>query len=210
MVIHGLTGARDREETLARLERIVESGGLKSSAERRRLGIEVETMSPKGDIASGIDTGVPCKVGATAGYGEGIYFGLRPEIIKRRDVFFSNTDFGAGESRYDEYTHYAKKIGQGKIFSPPGHAARIKHFSFGLDAYNEVWFRHEISWDEIDTLFVRADLIRAVSERVEGWIRSTSLPGHIRVECFNGNVNDHIKRRSGELAEAHQPIGIVV
>lgn len=199
MIIHGMTGTSNREQVLARLDKIHESGGLKSIAERRRLGIGVETMSPRGDIASGIDTGVPCKIGSRTGYGEGVFFGLRPEAIKRRDIFFSDVDFGAGDSRYDEYTAYAARIGQGKIFESPSHRSRVKHLSHGLGGKNEVWFQHEISWEEIDTVFVSSQYSQVVTERIDGWKKRGSLPAHIRVEIFSHDLNQRITARAAML-----------
>lgn len=183
MVIHGLTGI-GQGGAVKRLEQIIETGGLKSIAERRRMNISVQSMSPLGDIASGIDMGVPTKIGKTTTYGGTIFFCMKPEILNRRDLWFSNKDFGGGHNRFGEYEAYAVKIGQGSIYTPPSVEARQKHLNSGLGSTNEAYFKHEISWNEVDTLFVAASLYDEVAKKAAKWRQTGLLPESVRIESF--------------------------
>lgn len=189
MVIHGLTGAGGSDQAIKRLEMIVDTGGLKSIAERRRMDIQVQTMSPVGDIASGIDMGVPTKIGDSTTYGGSIFFVMKPEILNRRDLWFSDRDFGGGHNRYSEYQAYAKKIGQSHIYDPCPVDARQKHLDNGLGNTNEAYFRHEISWNEVDTIFVQHSLYEKVAAKVMLWKKEGKLPESLRIESFGETVD---------------------
>ncbi len=113
-----------------------------------------------------------------------MYFGLRPEVLHRRDLWFSDQDFGGGRCRYDYYRSYAEKIGQERIFHPASHAVRSRHLAgVGEQTHNEVWFRYGVSWDEIDTLFVseRHKLDERVAAMVRVWVDQGVMPEHLRV-----------------------------
>lgn len=196
MVIHGLTGAGGFD-AMKRLRTIVETGGLASIAERRRLDIQVTSMSPLGDIASGIDMGVPTKIGESTTYGGTIFFAMRPEILNRRDLWFSDRDFGGGHSRYKEYQAYAKKIGQSHIYDPCPVESRQKHLDTGLGHSNEAYFRHGISWNEVDTIFVTHGMYDQVAQAVNKWKSDGSLPSSLRVESF-GEPQEVVEATPGE------------
>lgn len=184
MVMHGMTGVRNNAQVLERLESMHESGGLKSISERRRMQVGVHTMSPLGDIASGVDQGVPCKIGDQPSYGKFVFFGMRPEALHRRDLWFSDRDFGGGKCRYNFYQEYAEKIGQKRIYHPATHGSRSRHLEESTDfSHNEVWFKFEIPWDEIDTIFIFAseELVKEITDRVQKWQAAGTLPGHIQV-----------------------------
>lgn len=183
MVIHGLTGIGGSGAP-ARLRTIIETGGLKSIAERRRMNIHVQSMSPLGDIASGTDTGVPTKFGESVTYGGTIYFAMHPDILGRRDLWFSDRDFGGGHNRFDQYEAYAKKIGQKHIYLPCPTSGRQQHLDDGLGSSNEVYFRHEISWNDVDTLFVATGMLPEVERMVADYQERGWLPAHIRVEGY--------------------------
>lgn len=196
IVLHGMTSAEGNTTTaLENLRQIIRTGGLKSIAERRRMGIQVRSMSPRGDIASGIDHGVPCKIGASSCYGTYVFFGMRPDILLRRDVWFSDTDFGGCVDRYDRYAEYARGIGQPGIFEPCPHAARQTHLDEGIgDNDNEAYFRREIPWTDIDTVWVMADVTVGATSLYEAALREVEeaktagkLPDHVRVEAFGGD-----------------------
>lgn len=189
MIIHGLTGAGGNAK--GHLENIIKSGGLKSIAERRRMNIKTQSMSPLGDIASGIDMGVPCKIGRETQYGGAIFFGMKPEAIERRDLWFSNVDFGGGHNRNASYQKYAKGLGQNDIHSPCPTEGRKKHLKNGLGATNEIYFRGEVSWNDVDTLFVANQSEGAtIKEMVEKYKQNGLLPHHVRVEVVGSPPAD--------------------
>jgi hypothetical protein len=130
-------------------------GGLKATAERRRMGIRVKTLSPIGDIASGIDMGVPTSIGTKPPFGDCIVFAFTPDILARRDVFFAPRDFGAGINRYQHFQQYAASIGQERIYHSPSPEARERHISCGIDSSsNEAYFKYEIPWSEVDMIIL--------------------------------------------------------
>jgi hypothetical protein len=182
MVLHGLTGVSGDSSATSHFSKIVKSGGLKSIAERRRMGISGMTMSPLGDIASGIDMGVPCKIGDKSNYGSAIFFGMHPEALNRRDLWFADRDFGGGHNRYPEYAAYAKTLGQKDLHDPCPVDGRAKHLKSGLQrADNEVYFKGEISWNDVDTLFVQASIGEQIRQQVTQFQQQGLLPPHIRV-----------------------------
>lgn len=182
MVIHGLTGAGHDGGASKHFDNIVKSGGLKSIAERRRMGITSMTSSPIGDIASGIDMGVPCKVGSSTLFGSGIYFGMHPETLNRRDLWFTDHDFGGGDDRNKQYQAYAKKLGQKSLQEPCPVKGRQKHLDTGLGNTNEVYFANEISWNDVDTIFADSSVGGDIKKKVAAYKQSGLLPEHIRVE----------------------------
>lgn len=203
MVLHGLTGIISGG-AFDRLSMIVESGGLKSISERRRMSINAgRTMSPGGDIGSGIDIGVPTRISSSGCPGSGIYFGMKPEVLYRRDLFFSNTDFGGNTGRYESYNAYAEKIGQGKVHHVASHTARKTHIEHGLNGSNECYLRYEIPFDEIDTLFVTdKKLMDKVTTAVKAWKASGDLPEDLKVMSLDDQrgLQEQIKQRTDDLA----------
>lgn len=212
MVMHGMTGCRSGEEVVERLGKLVDSGGIQSIAERRRMGITAATMSPRGDIASGIDRGVPCAIGSNPAHGARVFFGLRPEILERRDLWFSPRDFGSSDDRYEQYTAYANQLGQKRIYQPTPYQGRKKHLESGLGRVdNEVYFRDRVGFKEIDTIFVEAggDIdYRNLREQINQWKREGKLPERIRVKIFGLKRNGYrsltkcINQRARKLAGA--------
>lgn len=209
MLLHGMTGVSTNAQALTRLDNIVEAGGLKSISERRRMNIAARSMSPKGDIASGIDMAVPCKVGDHPAYGANkICFAMRPEALKRRDLFFAPCDYGASKTRYDQYQKYARSIGQQHMYDPPDHQARTRHLNKGLDSSNEAWLKHEINWDEIDTVFVAdqdgspaSGLVSQVKARIQKYQQQGLIPEHVRVEGYESSVQlaQQVKKRAQQV-----------
>jgi hypothetical protein len=188
MLIHGMTGARSGEDSLERLDKIVSYGGLQSIADRRRSGLQVASLSPIGDIASGIDHGVGCSVSNNPAYGSQIFFGLKPETLHRRDVWFSDVDFGGGEDRYGRYNSYAKKIGQENIHASPGHKSRQKHLNGGTEGEtNETYLRGGVRLDEVDSIFASWEMSGEVRQRVEEWKKQGKLPKTVRLASYLEN-----------------------
>lgn len=200
MLLHGMTGVNTTAEAKKRFEKMHESGGLKSIAERRRMQVGIHSMSPKGDIASGIDTGIATKIGQNPTYGSFVYLGMKPQVLERRDAWFSDQDFGGGKCRYDMFNTYAQQIGQGKMHQPASHTARQYHLDHGLDDSNEAYFKHEIPWDEVDSLFVsdQDGLFDSVLSKVKKWKNKGSMPEHILVVPFNSG--HHPGSAAGQLA----------
>jgi hypothetical protein len=144
---------------------------------------------------------------------------MKPEVLQRRDLWFSDRDYGGGEDRYKKYTKYAKKIGQGKIYREPDHEARQKHLAEGgvSGHYNEVYLKHEISWDEIDTIFVKAenssfsynsesskksfDLTQKVTEIVSNAKKDGLLPDSIQVQVCKQEKGKRITELICERAQ---------
>jgi hypothetical protein len=208
MVIHGLTGVQSPEQALTRFERLVENGGLKSIAERRRQAISVNSLSPIGDIASGIDTGVPCKIGSTPEYGQHIFLGMRPDILDRRDVWFAPRDFGGCETRYDRYNDYARELGQRRFFDPPSTSARKTHLeSSERGQSNEVYFKNEVRWSDVDTVFVDHTIASQVAEYVAAQQANGVLPATLRVQNVDeayGSLEQAITQRAQTLQTSSQ------
>jgi hypothetical protein len=206
MIVHGMTGAKNAEQALERLDQLHETGGLKSIAERRRMGLGLlHTLSPKGDIASGLDTGVATRIQNQTVHKSMVFFGFKPQAIERRDVFFSDSDFGSGHDRTPSYEAYAKSIGQETTHATPSDKSRKTHLINGLGPKNEAFFKHEVPWDEIDTIWVRSGpqdedgMLKATEERVQKWKAAGSMPQHIRVEGFTGSPD--IAGRADALEE---------
>lgn len=160
MVLHGMTGIKKYHnvnlEICSRLKSMAECGGILSSFERRRIGLKFHSMSPLGDIAAGIDKYVPCKIGDSPHYGSGAFFGMKPSILNRKDIFFAPYDFGAEVAdRHQCFQDYAKSIGQEHMYSPITCEAVQQHMKEGIKATdNEVYFKYQISWNEIDTIWL--------------------------------------------------------
>jgi hypothetical protein len=156
VIMHGLTGI-GKEGAVGRLRQILETGGLKSIAERRRMGCLIPgTMSPAGDTQSGTDVGVPTRISANGSPGNSIYFVMKPGVLQRRDLWFAPQDYGGGGNRYEMYNTYAQQIGQGKIHHTAPHKARVKHLQGDLGGSNELYLKHEIPWDEVEALMVHS------------------------------------------------------
>jgi hypothetical protein len=175
------------------------------------MGIGFNSMSPRGDIASGIDGGVPCKIGNVPCYGAMVVFAMKPEVLERRDLFFSNHDFGGGKDRYPHFTQYAKRIGQERIFLPAPHHARQKHLNEGTEPNdNEVYLQYEIAWDEIDTIFISTQMglyDKAVA-RINAWQAEGLVNPSVRVVPYNGehhHLQPIISERAKELEQARLP-----
>lgn len=206
MVLHGMTGVSNGQQALERFETLVQSGGLKSIAERRRAGVSARSLSPRGDIASGIDGGVPCTLSDKPSFGNFVVFGMKREVLARRDVWFSDQDFGGGHNRYDAYNTYADSIGQGKMHRPPDDHARQYHYDHGLyENENEVYFRHEIPWREVDCLFVNGseDFLDPLKTKVKQWKKEGLLPESLKIipseASYNGemtNPSEVIEKRA--------------
>jgi hypothetical protein len=188
MVLHGMTGVSSRGQAYSRLLRIIESGGLLAVSERRRRGFGSTTMSPLGDMASGVDWGVPCTINHRPSYGKYVFFALKPSVLARRDLWFSDQDFGGGQCRYDFYQEYARSIGQERTFLPCPPEAREEHLARSWElSHNEVWFRGTVSWDEIDTVFVSNSnrLYEHARAAIETAQAAGDVPEHVRVVSFD-------------------------
>jgi hypothetical protein len=187
MPMHGMTGCSSASVAHDRLDTMIESGGLLSIAERTRRGIRLRSMSPLGDIASGIDGGVPCSILPTPSHGDYYHFVLSPRLLERRDLWFSDRDFGGGDSRYDRYTTYANKIGQRRIWDEPSHESRKRHLATGIESStNEVYCRDSVGLHEIDTVLLtfenRDEYVRGL-EALAAHKRAGRLPAHVRAEA---------------------------
>lgn len=190
MVVHGMTGVQEQDTAMERFTRMVSAGGLRSISERRRAGINVTSLSPIGDIASGIDTGVACSVLDAPHHGHHLFFALKPDVIKRRDLWFSDRDFGACEDRYDKYNDYARSIGQARIHKPASHRARQKHLDHGCKSIgNELYLKHGVSLDEIDTVYVDGgdSFYSRVHKQVADWRAKGLFPENVRVLPFQND-----------------------
>jgi hypothetical protein len=195
-ILHGLTGiSGDEKSIIDRVQKIIETGGLKSIAERRRMGLNVgNTMSPIGDTSSGIDVGVPTRISSVNCPGHGAYFIMKPSCILRRDVFFANQDYGGGGERESSYNAYAKSIGQGKMHHVASHAARSKHLKTGLGPGNELYLAHEIPWDEVTAIAVMQVAYKGVKALVEAAQARGDIPASLQVVAVqNGSLTSTIK-----------------
>lgn len=180
VIIHGMTGANG-SNSIERLNSIIEHGGLLSYTERRRRGIQLESMSPLGDLASGIDWAVPCKIGDEIAYGENIFFVMRPSVLLRKHMFFAPKDFGGGASRWNHYKKYANSLGQENIWDAPSHEARQKHFELIGRPNNETWFKGSISTEEIAAIVVGKHLFDKVSKIVKQAQQKGKMPKDTKV-----------------------------
>lgn len=205
-VLHGMTGVYSVEDAKKRFEQIVGVGGLLSYSERRRYNIFKHSMSPLGDLASGIDWGVPCTISKRPNYGKLIVFVMKPNILKREHVFFSDRDYGGGKDRHLYYNHYAKSLGQENFYSPPNHRSRQLHINKlfsshgisqvnggdGPSQLNEAWFRWMIRWDEIAAVLVssQGDLDVSVRAMVKQAQTKNILPADLGVYTYDHYQNN--------------------
>jgi hypothetical protein len=180
-IIHGLTGVENVQTAAGRLQAILDSGGLRSTADRRRRRLKYVSLSPLGDIGSGVDWGVACKLGSEPCYGKWVFFELKPETLLRRDMWFADRDFGGGSSRYDNYNLYARSIGQEYFWLPPSLESRREHISKGISKPdNEVWFAGEVGLEEIQTIWLFDDsVLLAMRGKIEA-----SIPD-VTIKLFN-------------------------
>lgn len=197
VVMHGLTGIRNPQDALQRFDQILEYGGLLSYSERRRHGIKRHTMSPLGDLASGIDWGVPCTISRYPSYGGGILFVLKPSVLERKHIFFADRDYGGGKNRFVNYNQYAKTLGQKNFWNSPSHKMRQRHINKIAMAkqtdpnqplFNEVWFRWRIAWDEIDYVVVSSEdnLYNQVHEKLVKAKQKGLVPHSVKIKMFVG------------------------
>lgn len=186
LILHGLTGASNKE-TRPRLEKIIEHGGLLSFSERRHHNIKTKTLSPIGDLASGIDHGVPCTINTKPSYGENMFFVMKPSVLNRKHIFFADKDYGGGHNRFEDYQKYAQSLGHNCFLEPPSYDARQKHLS-GLKKEttktNEVWFRWQIALQEIEAIVVHYTLYQDIKKIVEAVQKKGSLPQDIKLYAF--------------------------
>lgn len=153
-IFHGITGAKNPYVGMERLRTIFESGALKSISERRWHGISIHSLSPLGDIASGVDKGVPCKIGITPSFGDGIYVSISPYSLYREELWFSDQDFGPGQSRYQRYLDYAKSLGSSHYEDIHSIEVRQKHLNnCSQYNYNEVWFKHSVPIQDFEAIY---------------------------------------------------------
>jgi len=205
VVIHGLT-AKD-EDTAGLIESLIESGGVMSTAERRRMGIDVRTESVAGDTGSGIDQYVFCTYNDTPQFGQGAWLLLKPTVLERRDIAFAPTDFGGGSDRWTRYNGFANQIGQGKFTDPPDIDARNRAIDMMDHADAEVLLKHSIPWEDVDTLFVSEDAER-VKDLVDEAKRAGKLPQNLRVvevdSVRRDDLNTEIAMRERVLRRAYE------
>jgi hypothetical protein len=210
MVLHGMTGIASWGQALHRFGQILQSGSLLSVAERRRRGFGAITMSPLGDMASGVDWGVPCTIGACPSYGKWIVFGLKPEVLMRRDLWFSDHDFGGGRCRYDLYKAYAQSLGQRRIFEPCPHTARQQHLASCKNwKHNEVWLAHSIAWEEIDSIFVTeaGNLAGKVQAGVNRALESGMIESNVQVIPYSDDGSgEHRKEEMDHPARLQEAV----
>jgi hypothetical protein len=167
-LLHGITGAATVQDALDRLQRVLHHGGLMSIAARAHADIAVSSMSPSGDVASGIDGGVPCSLNTDIHYGRFCFFLLKPRVLERRDLWFANRDFGAGGHRYDRYTAYARSIGQKRFWHAPSHHARQQHFANGLARKdNECYVRDALSLRDVGCIVVAGRTLQETQSCME-------------------------------------------
>jgi hypothetical protein len=190
-ITHTLTGAQGKE-ALARLKMIIPSGGLKSIAERRRMHIKVNSLNPMGDTREGIDMGVPTRIGTSLLYQGSVIFLVKPSVLDRRDMWFAESG-GA-------YEAYAKKIGQGSMHDPCPVSGRQKHLDSGLKGSNETYLRHEISWNEIDTILISKEIYKESLTLFEGWKKEGLVPNEVRIEWFDNSSPKQAKFASEDIA----------
>ncbi len=205
VVIHGLT-AKD-ENTAGLIESLIESGGVMSTAERRRMGIDVRTESVAGDTGSGIDQYVFCTYNDTPQFGQGAWLLLKPTVLERRDIAFAPTDFGGGSDRWTRYNGFANQIGQGKFTDPPDIDARNRAIDMMDHADAEVLLKHSIPWEDVDTLFVSEDAER-VKDLVDEAKKAGKLPQNLRVvevdSVRRDDLNTEIAMRERVLRRAYE------
>jgi hypothetical protein len=210
MVVHGLTGVNSPQAVTDRVARMVELGGLLSIAERRRSSCKVVTLSPQGDMASGIDHGVPCHIGLVPAYGdEWVTVVMKNEVLERRDIWFAPRDFGPCENRKQLYEGYAKSLEVEGIHSSPKRAARQRHFHTGTERFdNEVYLNGQINWHEIDSLIV-SDHPHLAGEIKDQFLEAQAagkMPP-VRVECVNllnpDGLKDIVAARKKALRPSH-------
>lgn len=183
-IIHGMTGCDSPDEALKRLQNIIDYGGILSQQQRRKQDLKLKTLSPVGDIASGIDWAVPATIRPIPTYGKWIFFILEPEILHRNHIFFAPKDFGGGKNRFSAYQNYAKSIEQQCFTSPPSFKSRRIHWqniNKIISQFNEVWFKDIITWDEIKTVAVDKTILFEVQTIINKAQQNKLISGHIQV-----------------------------
>lgn len=140
LITHGSTDSSVSNAVQA-FKNIANSGGLMSIADRFKRNISTATSSQAGDIGSGIDHVVFCRMDSGGGCGSGspLRFAMRPDAAMRRDVLISPLDFGSGP-RYDKYKKFrdsmeaetGKEVGSTSLYRPLDPAAR----QLELDKFN--------------------------------------------------------------------------
>lgn len=209
MILHGMTSTKsdvlESEQTKItnRLVKIIESGGLLSTRARRHEKIEVESLSPLGDIASGIDHGVPATLGKVPFYGSGIFFALKPHLLCTKEIWFSETDYGPGQDRSVLYDNYAQSLGLKNKFHTPDNAARVKHLERlqrgELEADNEIYFADEVCFADMDSIFVKEDYKDVLLPIIEKAKKNGLVPWQLNVETYNLTdkpLNKLVEKRS--------------
>lgn len=192
MPLHGLTGVQTQHEALDRLKKIVEAGGLYSIKSRRHMGIMANSLSPLGDIASGIDHGVPTTLGKTPYWGEHVAFVIKPSVLETRNVWFAPRDFGGGKNRSNAYTQYAWELGQKDYLDPPSHQSRMRHINRlgeggDLEKDNEAYIGDGIALHQIDSILVSEKMDDIYDDLVEEMQRAKEaglLPKDTEIKRF--------------------------
>jgi hypothetical protein len=130
---------------------------------------------------------------------------MRPEVLLRRDLFFAPCDYGGGKDRYPAFTKYAEEIGQRRIYLPASHNARKIHLAGGIaKSDNEVYLRHEITWEEIDTVWVKESLYAKVKKRWDHWQAIGWIQASVRLESYSGEGTDlipQVEERARRIAQ---------
>jgi hypothetical protein len=199
LIVHGLTGADTRDQALARLQAIVESGGLYSLQERRRRGLTLPSLDQHGDTASSMDRGVPATITTSPWAGNHVFFVFQPEVLERRDVWFMNgCPGGTGAEQRAAYEAYARELGH-TLHQPPPPAARERHLKSGLTQYNEFYLRHEVRLEDIAAVLVNRH--GGFTRRVTAVLRANPQAAHIQVYDFASSGQG---QQQGVLPGAYQ------
>lgn len=195
LVIHGLTGTDTHNQALHRLKQMVTQPGILSQSERRRKKLEVYSMSPIGDIVSGLDWAVPATINTYPSYGKHIFFVVSPSVLQRQHLFFAPCDFGGGKNRFHQYNDYAKSLGQTSFLEAISPQHKTKHLNNIQNMpYNEVWFKHSLAWQEITHVLVSDK--NSLHHKATKLLQANPQTQHIQV------VSYHAKR---ELAARNVP-----
>lgn len=201
MPLHGMSAGDDNFRfrpvlLMNSLSNIVSSGGLLSTATRRARGLVIQTTSPGGDIASGIDRGVGTTIGPRPYIGNDIVFVIKPEALHRNRIFFSDRDFGGGHNRFEKYNQYAQSLGQKDIFDPPSPQSRQKHMLYHTDIRtNEAWLYDKISLDEMMAWIVDEEFYDEIEAKAKEWKQNGLLPKDLTILKENGEqtIENHVK-----------------
>lgn len=155
LIIHGMTGCNEVNSAASRLESMTKQSGILSQKQRRDRNIHIKTMSPLGDMASGLDWAVPATITTHPVYGNYIFFVLNPKLLTRKYMFFAPKDFGGGKNRLHEYNNYASKLGTRDIRTPLTSKQKREHIKNIPNLKdNEVWFDHSVDWEDITHIIV--------------------------------------------------------